>query len=47
MSQYVARLPQDIINIIMKYKEEFEIFEAFMRFFNEIFNNLIGFELKC
>ena len=44
MSQYVARLPQDIINVIMKYKEEFEKFDAFMRFFDEIFYNLIGFQ---
>jgi len=37
----MARLPKDIINIIMKYKQNFEKIEAFERFFNEIWAFLL------
>ena len=43
MSREVARLPQDIIKIIMKYKEIFEEIEAFWWFFDEIMKNLLVF----
>lgn len=36
MSPKVARLPQDVIEIIMFYKHLFEKNEAFWRFFDEI-----------
>ena len=41
MGHKVARLPQDIIDIIMFYKEKFEKIEAFWRFFDEIWSFLL------
>ena len=43
MGRKVARLPQDIIDIIMFYKEMFEEIEAFWWFFDEIMKNLLVF----
>ena len=37
----MARLPEDIIDIIMKYKQIFEKIEAFQRFFDEIWSFLL------
>ncbi len=39
----MARLPEDVIAIIMFYKELFEESEAFWWFFDEIMRNLLVF----